>query len=138
MWSLFYNTTADELYLQENVLVIEYGEIMYAPGGFDPPQTIWGSRASVPGNTWTFNSLPNPEVKNRTGITLAGKMVGGSSAVNGMFFDRPAKHDFDAWTEAGSPELDGGKHKWGWDGIFPYFKKVGVALQLSKSRIHNS
>ena len=58
-------------------------------------------------------------------MVLAGKTVGGSSAVNGMFFDRPSRFDFDAWTQAGSPELDSGKDKWDWNSIFPFFKKVG-------------
>lgn len=74
--------------------------------------------------SWIFQSLPNPEVKNKTATVLAGKVVGGSSAINGMFFDRGSRFDYDAWLQAGSPEFDESEYKWDWDGLFPYFKKV--------------
>jgi choline dehydrogenase-like flavoprotein len=35
----------------------------------------------------------------------------------GMVFDRASKADYDSWEELGNPG-------WGWDGLFPYFKKV--------------
>ena len=56
---------------------------------------------------------------------FAGKVVGGSSAVNGQFFDRGSPADYAAWTAAGSPEFDASGIKWDWDGLFPFFKKVG-------------
>jgi choline dehydrogenase len=53
--------------------------------------------------TWNFLSLPNSEMDNRTAFVKAGQVVGGSSAVNGMFFDRGSHLDHDAWAEvAGS------------------------------------
>jgi choline dehydrogenase-like flavoprotein len=107
----------------ETVLVVEYGEIEYAPGIFDPPQIVWGG-SSNGASTWAFESLPNPDVKNKTAVVLVGKVVGGSSAVNGMFFDRPSSFDFEAWHQAGSPEFDSSEDKWDWDGIFSYFKKA--------------
>jgi choline dehydrogenase len=63
-------------------------------------------------------------MKNRTAAVLAGKTVGGSSAVNGMVFDRPSRFDHEACAQVSSPEFDGSEHKWNWDGMFPYFKKV--------------
>jgi choline dehydrogenase-like flavoprotein len=101
----------------ESVLVIEYGKVEYAPGSFDPPNVPAASR-------WNFSSLPNPEVKNKTAFVVAGQLVGGSSAVNGMFFDRGSRFDYDSWVEAGSPEFDSCEDKWDWNGIFPYFQKV--------------
>lgn len=72
--------------------------------------------------TWAFNSLPNPEVNDKVGFVLAGQVVGGSSAVNGMFFDRPSRYDFEAWDRVND---DGeGEDRWDWDGIFPHFRKV--------------
>ncbi|KAF2175443.1 GMC oxidoreductase [Zopfia rhizophila CBS 207.26] len=118
-------TVADRLteaFPEKSVLLVEYGEIGYAAGIFDPPQTVWGeSRASA--SSFNFQSLPNPDVKNKTALVFAGKVVGGSSAVNGMFFDRGSRFDYDAWTQAGSPEFDSSEDKWNWNGIFPYFKK---------------
>jgi choline dehydrogenase-like flavoprotein len=98
------------------VLVVEYGEIQYGPGTFDPPAPA--------ASRWTFSSLPNPEVNNKTALVVAGQVVGGSSVVNGMFFDRPSRFDHDSWTEAGGREFESSGIKWNWEGIFPYFKKV--------------
>lgn len=97
--------------------------IEYAPGMFDPPLTVWGSDGGL-ASAWTFSSLPNPEVDNKTASLLVGQLVGGSSAINGMFFDRGSRFDFDAWAHAGSPEFDSSAHKWDFNGIFPYFRKV--------------
>ena len=51
------------------------------------------------------------------------QIVGGSSAVNGQFFDRGSRDDYDAWAEVGRPEFDGFSDKWDWKGILPFFKK---------------
>ncbi|KAK4228714.1 GMC oxidoreductase [Podospora fimiseda] len=117
-------TVADRLteaFPDKTVLVVEYGEIEYAPGVFDPPSTVWGGVGGF-ASFFTLPTLPNPEVNNRTGLVLAGQIVGGSSAVNGQFFDRGSRFDHDAWHElatAGDPS----EEKWDWNGIFPYFKK---------------
>jgi choline dehydrogenase len=112
----------------ETVLVIEYGEFEYAPGAFDPPSTVWGESYAKPG-TWTFNSLPNPEMNNKTALVLAGHTVGGSSAINGQFFDRGSRYDYDAWAQVSSPEFDSSTIKWDWDGLYPCFKKVRMGVQ---------
>ncbi|KAK4168471.1 GMC oxidoreductase [Cladorrhinum sp. PSN259] len=116
-------TVADRLteaFPQKNVLVIEYGDIEYAPGVFDPPAAVWGG-VGLLASYFLFWSLPNPEVKNKLGIVFAGKALGGSSAINGQFFDRGSRFDYNAWSELAST----GPHseRWDWDGIYPYFKK---------------
>ncbi|KAK4149017.1 hypothetical protein C8A00DRAFT_38399 [Chaetomidium leptoderma] len=111
-------TVADRLskaFPKKTVLVVEYGDIEYGPGSYDPP--------AAGASTWTFTSLPNPEVNNKTAFVAAGKVVGGSSVVNGMFFDRGSRFDYDSWAEAGGQEFDRSDIKWDWGGIFPYFKK---------------
>ncbi|KAK8024526.1 dehydrogenase xptC [Apiospora rasikravindrae] len=119
-------TIADRLseaFPRKAVLVIEYGDIEYGRGFFDPPQVEHAP--GFPGaSTWTFNSLPSPHVANKTATVVAGKVVGGSSCVNGQFFDRGSRHDFDAWDAAtGVAEFDRSEHRWNWEGLFPYFKK---------------
>jgi choline dehydrogenase-like flavoprotein len=84
--------------------------------------TVWGS--SERASSFSFESLPNPEVKNLSATTLGGKLVGGSSGVNGMFFDRPSRFDWDAYVGVGSPEFDEHEEKWDWESIFPYYRKV--------------
>ncbi|GAB1317802.1 Glucose-methanol-choline oxidoreductase N-terminal domain-containing protein [Madurella fahalii] len=118
-------TVADRLteaFPNRSVLVIEYGEIEYAPGVFDPPSTVWGGVGNT-ASYFLFQSPPVQDVKNRTALVLAGKAVGGSSTVNGMFFDRGSRADHDAWSAIGSPQFDSKKDKWDWDSIYPYFKK---------------
>jgi choline dehydrogenase len=85
---------------------------------------VWGGSGGNSASSFSWQSLPNPEYRNRTASVLAGRVVGGSSAVNGMFFDRPSRHDFTAWAQMGSPEFDSSHDKWSWDGIYSYFKKV--------------
>ncbi|KAK7946932.1 Dehydrogenase xptC [Apiospora aurea] len=114
----------------ETVLVIEYGDIEYGRGFFDPPQVEHAP--GFPGaSRWTFNSLPSPHVANQTAKVVVGKVVGGSSCVNGQFFDRGSRHDFDAWDVAtGVEQFDRGEHRWNWEGIFPYFKKeLGIPIR---------
>lgn len=57
-----------------------------------------------------------------------GKSVGGSSATNGMFFDRGSRFDYDAWAQLQSDGPGRGQNRqeearWDWDGIYPFFKK---------------
>ena len=99
----------------ENVLVIEYGDVNFAPGLFDPP-TIWITPNPDYAPSWNFLSLPNPEMANRPASIQVGQTVGGSSAVNGMFFDRGSRLDYNAWAEVSGPD-------WSWNSLFPYFKK---------------
>ncbi|KAK0644415.1 GMC oxidoreductase-like protein [Cercophora newfieldiana] len=105
----------------KTVLVVEYGKVENCPGPFDPP-TNWLEPADS-ASRWVFNSLPSTEMKNKTAFVTVGQVVGGSSCINGMFFDRGSRFDYDAWTDAGGPELAGSDVKWDWKGLFPYFKK---------------
>ncbi|CAI4211169.1 unnamed protein product [Parascedosporium putredinis] len=50
-------------------------------------------------------------------------VVGGSSAVNGMFFDRGSADDYDAWVRCAGDEADEYAREWGWDNIYPFFQK---------------
>jgi len=45
------------------------------------------------------------------------QVVGGSSCINGMFFDRGSRHDYDAWRRVGSPDFDAASEKWDWNGL---------------------
>ena len=96
------------------VLVIEYGEVEYAPGVFDPPTTVWGGSSAKAG-FFSFNSLPNPDMDDKVASVLVGKTVGGSSAINGMYFDRGSRHDYDAWARIGDPKFSWSTIKWDWD-----------------------
>ncbi|KAL2257108.1 hypothetical protein VTK26DRAFT_654 [Humicola hyalothermophila] len=121
-------TVADRLsaaFSAKSVLVVEYGDIEFAPGIFDPPAD-WLTAPEDGPPSWRLTSLPNPDMGNRTASVQAGQVVGGTSAINGQFFDRGSRFDYDAWAEVGGVEALQSPVKWNWDGIFPYFKKVGT------------
>ena len=112
-------------FIAETVLVVEYGEVAYAPGAFDPPSLVWGGPTDKAGY-FTFNSVPNPEMNGKQALLFVGQTVGGSSAINGQYFDRGSRHDYDAWTQIGGPEFANSTAKWDWESLFPYFKKVST------------
>ncbi|KAI4689910.1 uncharacterized protein J4E84_004091 [Alternaria hordeiaustralica] len=67
----------------------------------------------------------------RQALLLVGQTVGGSSAINGQYFDRGSRHDYDAWTQIGGPEFANSTTKWDWESLFPYFKKHPVTARRS-------
>ena len=110
--------------LTETVLVVEYGQVEYAPGIFDPPATVWGGPSNT-ASRWQLNSLPSPELNNGTALVFAGRVVGGSSAVNGMFFDRGSRFDYDTWDalQDNRKRSDRRDIRWTWKEVHPFFKK---------------
>lgn len=69
-----------------------------------------------PGVNWGFKSEPEPHLNGRIIDLPRGRVLGGSSSVNGMFHIRGHRRDFDTWRELG---CDG----WGYDDVLPYFKR---------------
>ncbi|KAK4150666.1 hypothetical protein C8A00DRAFT_45986 [Chaetomidium leptoderma] len=120
-------TIADRLteaFPDKNVLVIEYGEVEYARGVYDPPMTIWGGAGNL-ASGWLLNSTPSPDLNNNTALVMVGKVVGGSSAINGMFFDRGSRFDYDTWDRL-QGDQPGPRKKdidWSWNGVYPFFRK---------------
>jgi len=98
------------------VLVVELGYFADEPCIYIPG--FLGSAFAEACTRHSFNDtlVPQREISNFTMRFAVGAVVGGSSAVNGMFFDRGSKADYNAWEELGNPG-------WGWDGLFKYFKK---------------
>ena len=67
--------------------------------------------------TWQLETKPNPNSNNRPIQYTQGKTLGGSSAVNGMVYNRGQSDDFDDWERLGN-------QGWGYQDILPYFKKT--------------
>src|SRR5258708_21115357 len=66
---------------------------------------------------WLYESEPEPELNNRNIIQPRGKVLGGSSSINGLIYIRGQKEDFDLWRQLGNTG-------WSWDDVLPYFKKA--------------
>jgi choline dehydrogenase len=66
---------------------------------------------------WLYESEPEPELNNRRIIQPRGKVLGGSSSINGCIYIRGQKEDFDHWRQLGNVG-------WSYDDVLPYFKKA--------------
>lgn len=66
---------------------------------------------------WGYKSVPQTNALNRVIPMTRGKVVGGSSSVNGMLFVRGNRQNFDDWAADGCPG-------WSYDDVLPFFKKM--------------
>jgi choline dehydrogenase len=65
---------------------------------------------------WRYASEPEPHLNNRRLNVPRGRVLGGSSSINGMVYVRGHAYDFDQWRQAGNAG-------WAWDDVLPYFKR---------------
>ncbi len=95
------------------VVLIEAGgrdrnPLIHIPAGFmkllDHPTLTWGFKAEADPGT---NGRPIPYPR--------GRVLGGSSSINGLIYIRGQPEDFDHWAQLGN-------RGWGWDDVLPYFK----------------
>ncbi|MBP9034130.1 MAG: GMC family oxidoreductase N-terminal domain-containing protein [Pseudomonadales bacterium] len=63
---------------------------------------------------WCYQTEPEPELNYRKIAWPRGKVVGGSSAINGMVYIRGQREDYAAWAAAGNPG-------WSFEEVLPYF-----------------
>jgi choline dehydrogenase len=63
---------------------------------------------------WVFRTASEPGLNGRDIAYPRGRVIGGSSAINGMIYMRGQARDYDGWRQLG---LEG----WGWDDVLPYF-----------------
>ena len=65
---------------------------------------------------WLFKTEPSPGLNGRSLNYPRGKVIGGSSAINGMIYMLGQATDYDQWRQLGLPG-------WSWDDVRPYFRK---------------
>ena len=66
---------------------------------------------------WNAHTEPEPELHGNRVHWPSGRVLGGSSSVNGMIFVRGHPARYDAWRDAGCPG-------WGYEDVLPYFRKL--------------
>jgi choline dehydrogenase len=66
---------------------------------------------------WGFSSEPEPHLGGRRLATPRGKVIGGSSSINGMIWVRGHACDWDTWAEMGATG-------WGYADVLPYFRRL--------------
>jgi choline dehydrogenase len=69
-----------------------------------------------PAFDWCYMTEPDPGIANRQLQWPRGKVLGGSSALNGLLYVRGQPEDYDRWVELGNPG-------WAYEELLPYFKK---------------
>ncbi len=99
----------------KDVLVIEHG-------GWDGGPLIQMPAAlSYPMNMkmydWGYQTEPEPHLGGRRLVTPRGKVIGGSSSINGMIYVRGHALDYDHWAESGALG-------WSYADVLPYFKRM--------------
>lgn len=72
---------------------------------------------SMPYNNWWYRTEPEPHLNGRQIIWPRGKVLGGSSSINGLIYIRGNRLDYDGWAQAGLPE-------WSYEQLLPYFKRA--------------
>ncbi len=70
-----------------------------------------------PRTDWLYATDPDPGLNGRTLRYPRGKVLGGSSSINGMIYMRGQSQDYDGWAEAT------GEPAWRWDACLPYFMR---------------
>ena len=71
---------------------------------------------------WMYESEPEPQMGGRRVYHARGKVLGGSSSINGMIFQRGNPMDYDRW--AATP----GCEAWDWAHCLPYFKRMETCI----------
>src|SRR6202035_981862 len=66
---------------------------------------------------WMYQTEPEPGLDGRTIFQPRGKVLGGSSSINGLLYVRGQHEDYDRWRQLGNTG-------WGFDDVLPYFKKA--------------
>ncbi|MEM9793019.1 MAG: GMC family oxidoreductase N-terminal domain-containing protein, partial [Pseudomonadota bacterium] len=98
-----------------SVLVVEHGgtdagPLIQMPAALSYPM-------NMPLYDWGYMAEPEPALGGRVLACPRGKVIGGSSSINGMVFVRGHAGDFDHWAEAGA---DG----WSYADVLPYYKRM--------------
>ena len=98
-----------------SVLVVEYGgsdagPLIQMPGALSFPM-------NMKRYDWGYRSEPEPHLGGRRLACPRGKVIGGSSSINGMVYVRGHAKDFDAWEAMGASG-------WSYADVLPYFKRM--------------
>jgi choline dehydrogenase len=77
--------------------------------------------------SWDYMSEPEPTLDGRSLRLPRGKVLGGSSSINGLFYMRGHSRDFDSWAALGC-------EGWSYADVLPYFKRLETSWRSCMSR----
>ena len=82
-----------------------------------------------PKTDWCFKTEPDESMNNRSINYPRGKVLGGSSSINGLLYIRGQEQDYDMWRQLGNIG-------WSWNDVLPYFLKA-ENQEHGSSKFHN-
>ena len=100
------------------VLLLEAGAAI-APAGMADPVAFFSLQGSSV--DWGYQTIPQAETENAVHLWPRGKVLGGSSGINGMMHFRGDRSSYDAWEAAGATG-------WNYDELLPFFKRSERAV----------
>ncbi|KAI9803052.1 MAG: hypothetical protein M1826_005030 [Phylliscum demangeonii] len=98
----------------QRILVLEAGPVPTVVAAYETPggnQFLGGTAID-----WAFYTVPQTNLGGRILPYHRGRGLGGSSAINGLFYGRGSASVYDQWAELGNPG-------WGWHDVYPLFIK---------------
>lgn len=112
-----------------SVLLLEAGPVPHAQSDF-PAELLDGGtvEGAMPGhaNNWSFTGFLTPKLP----YSIArGKILGGSSSVNGGYFIRARREDFERWSAGGNDE-------WTYEKVLPFYRKLEADLDYGATAVH--
>ncbi len=88
-----------------------------------PDRNLWlkvpigyAKTISNPSLSWNYQTAPEPELNDRSIIWPRGKVLGGSSSVNGLIYTRGQAEDYNHWRQIGNLG-------WDYNSVLPYFRR---------------
>ena len=79
--------------------------------------------------TWQFSAEPAAETNHRPISLPQGRTLGGSTAINGMVYNRGQREDYDHWEELGNPG-------WNYESVLPFFKRSESFVGTGDTQFH--
>ena len=100
---------------RDRVLLLEYGGLdrsiyIQMPSALSIPM-------NMPKYNWFYHTEPEPHLDGRRLHTPRGKVLGGSSSINGLVYIRGNPQDFERWAAEGA-------EGWAYRDVLPYFKRA--------------
>ncbi len=84
----------------------------------------WGLTMYRPQYSWCYETEPEPHAGGRRIKLPRGRLLGGSSSINGLLYIRGHRRDYDTWVEAGATG-------WSWPDLLPYFLRTEDQTRLN-------
>ena len=112
-----------------SVLVVEAGSEHTNDPRIRTPG-FWLSVLGSPDFDWDYKTVPQKGLDGKVIRLSQGKLVGGSSAINGLAFVAQSKAAIDAWAEFGNPG-------WDWETLGPYYRKLHTLSRPSAATVEH-